>query len=68
VRLATGGLAGFITGLALGYIFFVVEMALLDRRRDRALAALGGGSPGGPQPGPQGAKNDVGGNSDRKGG
>ena len=68
VRLATGGLAGFITGLALGYIFFVVGMALRDRRRARALAALGGGSgPGGPQPGPQGAKNDIQGSPGRKG-
>jgi uncharacterized membrane protein len=39
VRLATGGLAGFVTGIALGYIFFVLESALRDRRRAKARTA-----------------------------
>ena len=59
VRLVTGGLAGFITGIALGYIFFVLEAAATDfrkrRSRDRASAALGG-----PPAGAQHAENDVG--------
>jgi uncharacterized membrane protein len=67
VRLATGGLAGFITGMALGYIFFVIECVLRDRRRARAEAALGGPGAGSPQPGPQGAEKDVGGGTGHKG-
>ena len=61
VRLVTGGLAGFITGMALGYIFFVVETVIRDRRRARASAShVGGSGPGGPQPGPQSAEKDIG--------
>jgi uncharacterized membrane protein len=54
VRLATGGLAGALTGMALGYIFFVIGMALKDRRRGRS------------HPGPQGAEKDIGGGDGRK--
>jgi len=46
VRLATGGLAGIITGIALGYIFFVFETMLEDRRRSRARAAASGAKAG----------------------
>jgi len=60
VRVATGGLAGFITGIALGYIFFVVESALRDRRLAKARAASGGAAAAGAEPRPQDAKEDVG--------
>jgi len=49
VRLLTGGLAGFITGIALAFIFLVAEQALEDRRKAKRMAkgsvALGGGPP-----------------------
>jgi uncharacterized membrane protein len=54
VRLLTGGLAGLITGIALGFIFFAVEQAVIDRMKARARAkdsvALGGGPPGSQRP------------------
>ena len=58
VRLLTGGLAGFITGIALGFIFFAIEQAIVDRRKAGAQAmarpegsgALGGGPPGAQRP------------------
>ena len=58
VRLFTGGLAGFITGIALGFIFFAIEQAIEDRRKASAQAkarangsgALGGGPPGAQRP------------------
>jgi uncharacterized membrane protein len=82
VRLATGGLAGLITGIALGYIFFIMGTVLQDRRQSRAMAArrlapggpgpagtesLGGGAgEGGARPGPQDAERDVGEREGRK--
>lgn len=59
VRLVTGGLAGFITGIALAFIFYIVEDYLRERRRSRAAAAAGG-SAGGGAPGAQGPEADVG--------
>ena len=59
VRVATGGLAGFVTGLALGYIFYVIECALRDRRIARAQATSGGAAAFGAQPRAQDAKDDV---------
>lgn len=58
-RLVTGGLAGVITGIALGFIFFVFETMMADRRRNRA-AASAGAAGGGAAPGPQNAEGRVG--------
>jgi uncharacterized membrane protein len=67
VRLATGGLAGFITGMALGYIFFVLESFIRDRRHARAGAPLGNGAGrSGPHPGPQDAEKNIGNGDGRK--
>ncbi len=50
VRLVTGGLAGFTTGIALAFIFFAIEPAIADKLRERASrkalsAAAGAGGP-----------------------
>lgn len=53
VRLLTGGLAGFITGIAIAFIFYVIEQALEDRRKARAqrkASGLPGGPPGAQRP------------------
>jgi uncharacterized membrane protein len=47
-RLLTGGLAGFITGIALAYIFYIMEEYLRERRRGRGARASGGSAGGGP--------------------
>jgi len=39
VRVVTGGLAGIMTGIALGFIFSTIETALRDRKRARAARA-----------------------------
>lgn len=59
VRVLTGGLAGVITGIALGFIFFVLETIIADRRRGRATASAAAAG-GGAAPGPQDAKGRVG--------
>jgi len=42
VRLLTGGLAGFVAGAALGYIFFAIEEGLKARRETKALMRAAG--------------------------
>lgn len=59
VRVVTGGLAGVITGIALGFIFFVFETVMADRRRSKAKASTGAAG-GGAAPGPQNAESRVG--------
>ncbi len=52
MRLITGGLAGFITGIALAFIFVAIEESLRDRRSARAAARSArelGGGPSRPQ-------------------
>ncbi|MBM4249524.1 MAG: DUF2085 domain-containing protein [Euryarchaeota archaeon] len=59
IRLITGGLAGFVTGLALAYIFFAIDQGLSDWRKKRAArraSAVIGGAP----TGAQGAGDQVG--------
>jgi uncharacterized membrane protein len=48
VRLLTGGLAGFITGIALAFIFYVMEEYLRERWRGRMSNASAGSAGGGP--------------------
>jgi len=62
VRLLTGGLAGFITGIAIAFIFYVLEEYLVDRLKARArrkASGLRGGPPGAQRPeGDVGQKED----------
>jgi uncharacterized membrane protein len=59
VRLLTGALAGFITGIALAFIFYVVEEYLRERRKGRAAKGPDGSAGGGP-PGAQRPEGQVG--------
>ncbi len=60
VRLLTGGLAGFITGIALAFIFYVIEEYLRERLKKRAAQKAPGPSPGGGTAGAEGPEGHVG--------
>jgi uncharacterized membrane protein len=63
LRLVTGGLAGFITGIALGYMFYVLETVIAEKRSERA-QRKGSGALGGAPPASQRTENDVGAKKD----
>ena len=62
LRLVTGALAGFITGVALGYMFYVLETVVQEKLRERRERALkrASGATGGAPPASQYPENDVG--------
>jgi uncharacterized membrane protein len=65
VRLLTGGLAGFVTGIALAFIFYIAEEYIRERRRSRARRPAGGSASVG-APGAQRPEAHVGGKDGKK--
>jgi uncharacterized membrane protein len=59
VRVLTGGLAGFVAGAALGYIFFAIEEGLKARRETKALRRAAGLPVRDAPEGPKHAEHDV---------